>query len=333
MLRKPARPRLTRGERTHGRGHGAIGRGLRTDAAAPRPAPASAPIAASSSLGRTEPWPLRPGLSILTSVSGSSRPADPHHDLPPVDVRLVAPESRYEIHDGRLEYVAPADEPHGSRHSKISALLEAYARDEFDVASDMLTRTSETSDIAPDASVFPSARDEATGGRQLEQLAFEVVSTERLSHAADKARRLAERGVRRVFAVDVSRKRAFEWSRDLGTWEILSPKAVIEDSTLAAPLPVQALVDAAKADDAMAAALLAKHNPVIESALAKKRDDGRSEGKLEGKIETLLRILERRGIEVSSDARARITETRDPSRLDAWLDRAITCHHAAELFE
>ena len=71
----------------------------------------------------------------------------------------------------------------------------------------MLTRTSETSDIAPDVSVFPRARDEVTGGRQLEQLAFEVVSTERLSHAADKAQRLVDRGVRRVFAVDATRKR------------------------------------------------------------------------------------------------------------------------------
>ena len=47
----------------------------------------------------------------------------------------------------------------------------------------MLTRTSEKGDMAPDASVHPAAPDPRTGGRQLEDLAFEVVSTERLSAA------------------------------------------------------------------------------------------------------------------------------------------------------
>lgn len=193
----------------------------------------------------------------------------------------------------------------------------------------MLTRTSETSDIAPDVSVFPRARDEVTGGRQLEQLAFEVVSTERLSHAADKAQRLVDRGVRRVFAVDATRKRAFEWSRDLGTWEILAQSASIEDAVLVAPLPVAALVEAAKADDAIATALLAKNNPVLASALVEQR----SEGKIEGKIETLLRILEVRGVTLSGEERERVVATRDAAQVDAWLDRAVVCRDAAELFE
>jgi Uma2 family endonuclease len=127
--------------------------------------------------------------------------------VPAVDARLVAPESRYEVDEGRVVYVAPADEPHGSRHSKVSALLEAHVRGDRDVASDMLTRSSELSDVAPDASVFPRARDPRTGGRQLEELAFEVVSTERLNEAGAKARKLAGRGVRRVFAIDVVRHR------------------------------------------------------------------------------------------------------------------------------
>src|SRR4051812_26051938 len=128
--------------------------------------------------------------------------------LPDVDERLVMPETRYEIIDGKVTYVPPADEAHGTRHSKISAILEAYAADGYDVASDMLTRTSTKGDMAPDASVFPVARDPETGGRQLDELVFEVVSTERLSHAGKKARSLAARGVRRVFAIDVERRRA-----------------------------------------------------------------------------------------------------------------------------
>lgn len=64
--------------------------------------------------------------------------------------------------------VSPADEPHGTRRSKISALLEAHAREDFEVASDMLTRTSEFDDMAPDVSVFPK---EATLLRWLSEAA------------------------------------------------------------------------------------------------------------------------------------------------------------------
>lgn len=246
-------------------------------------------------------------------------------ELPAVDVRLVAPESRYEVDEGRLEYVAPADEPHGSRHSKLSALLEAYAAADRDVASDMLTRTSEMSDVAPDASVFPSARDPETGGRQLEELAFEVASTERLNHAAKKARKLADRGVRRVFAIDVARKRALEWSRRTDSWQPLPRDAHIEDGAFVTPLAVSALVDAAKADDAMAHALVAKRNPVIERV--------RAEGKLEGKIEALLALLKARHIALTSAERERIVQSRDMQELEAWFDKAIHCPSAAELFD
>ena len=98
-------------------------------------------------------------------------------ELPPVDERLVVPGTRHEIYDGELVYVPPADPPHAIQHSKVSALVEAHAKPEFHVASDMLTRTSRTSDVAPDVSVFPRAPHPETGGRQLEHLAFEVVST------------------------------------------------------------------------------------------------------------------------------------------------------------
>jgi hypothetical protein len=182
-------------------------------------------------------------------------------ERPAVDERLVAPESRYEVEDGKVVYVAPADEPHASRHSKVSAIVEACVADGYDVASDMLTRLTETDDAAPDVSVFPVARDPATGGRKTEELAFEVVSTERLGHAGQKAAKLIARGVRRVFAVDVERQRALEWSPALGTWSMLADSDTIADAVLAAPLPVADLVRAAKSDDPVARALLAKQNP------------------------------------------------------------------------
>lgn len=57
---------------------------------------------------------------------------------------------------------------------------------------------------------------------------------------------------------------------DLDGWRWLDLGASIEDPTLAAPLPVSALVNAAKVDDALALALLRKRNPVIEQALARR---------------------------------------------------------------
>jgi Uma2 family endonuclease len=251
-------------------------------------------------------------------ATASRRPA-----LPAVDERLVMPEARYEVIDGKVEFVVPADEPHGSRHSKVSAVLEAYAASGYDVASDMLTRTSETDDMAPDASVFPSARDERTGGRKIEELAFEVLSTERLSHAAGKARSLAKRGVRRIFAVDVERRRALVWSTATDAWEILPSDGAITDRALSLPLPIHALVDAAKADDAVAAALIAKKNPVIEVAL--------QEARLGGKVSALLAILASRELRVSKKAEKRIRAQRDEAVVDGWLRRAARCTSVEKL--
>src|SRR5512140_2066170 len=138
----------------------------------------------------------------------------------------------------------------------------------------MLTRTSETGDVAPDVSVFPRARDPRTGGRQIEQLAFEIVSTESLGHAGRKAGKLVTRGVRRVFAIDVERARALEWSASLETWSMLEPGGFLEDPVFAAPLPIDALVRAAETDDAVARALLIKRNAVIEAARAQDRAEG-----------------------------------------------------------
>ncbi len=188
--------------------------------------------------------------------------------LPGIDERLVAPESGYEIDEGKLVRVSPSDPPDAIRHSKNSALLEAHVADDFEVACDMLTRLSETSDRAPDASVFPRAPDPDTGGRQIEQLAFEVVNTESLSHAAKKASDLWTRGVTARLRRGRRTLRAFEWSGELGTWRLLDLAESIEDPALAVALPLEALVRAVKADDAIARALLAKRNPVLVAAFA-----------------------------------------------------------------
>jgi Uma2 family endonuclease len=273
----------------------------------------------------------RPAAGRATAKVRSGRPD--------VDERLVMPETRFEIIDGKVELVPPSDEQHGTRHSRVSALLEAYAAAGYSVASDMLTRTSTTGDMAPDASVFPSARDPRTGGRQLEELAFEVLSSERLGHAAKKARALAERGVRKIFAIDVERKSALVWHAKTNTWQILPLDGAIEDRALALPLPVRALVDAVHSDDAVAQALLAKKNPVITSALDRAERKGKSEGqaqgqaqgKAQGRIESLLAVLAARGLKVRKKHEKRIRSTADDAVLAAWLVRAVSCASVDEL--
>jgi len=252
---------------------------------------------------------------------------------PAVDERIVMPETRFEVIDGEVVHVSPADEPHGSRHSKLSALLEAFCAEGYNAASDMLTRTSAKGDMAPDGSIYPSAPDPETEGRQLEHLAFEVVSTETLAAAGRKAASLVGRGVRRVFALDVTRQRALEWSKRTDAWEILPRDGAIDDPALALPLPVHDLVVAARADDAMARALLAKQNPVLTDALdrargageAEGRAEGRAEGGAEGKAEAVLLVLRARGIAVSRADEQAIRRMRDLPTLDRWLAVAATC--------
>jgi hypothetical protein len=245
--------------------------------------------------------------------------------LPAVDDRLVAPDTRYEIWDGELAYVSPADPPHGTRHVQLAALVEAHTGTAFEAAADLLTRTSEIDDVAPDVSIYPAAADPETGGRQIEQLAFEIVATSSLARTGAKAAKLIGRGVRRVFAIDVERSRALEWSAALARWTELDATGHIEDPALEVALPVDALIHAAKADDAVARALLARHNPVIEAARARDRAEGALDGRARGLAEAVVALLTLRGIELQPVHRARIADERDPERLHRWLARAATC--------
>jgi flagellar biosynthesis/type III secretory pathway protein FliH len=276
----------------------------------------------------------------MNVVSSSRAPSK----LPPVDAHIVAEDSGYEIVEGRLVAVPPAHEPHGERHSKVNALLEAFVTDAYNVACDMLTRVSETSDIAPDASVYPIARDPATGGRLLEVLAFQVIATERLAHAAEKAALLVARGVRRVFAIDVERHRALEWSPETAGWQVLADAGTIEDEAFVAALPIEALVHAVKADNAIATALLAKNNPVLAAARAKIREEGlergREEGLERGREEglaaarrSLFEILRSRALAVTLDQQARIEACRDVDVLGRWIIRAALAASADAVFD
>ena len=250
-------------------------------------------------------------------------------DLPAVDERLVAPGSGYEIIDGVVVPVPPALPPHATRQSKIASLLEAYTRPEYDVATDMLTRTSRIDDLAPDVSVFLREPDRVTGGRRLEELVVEIISTQTIANAATKAAKLSVRGVRRVFGIDLERNRMLEWSRDLGTWSIIDAAAHMVDPVLALPLPYAALLDAGRTDDAVARALLAKRNPLIVESHARVRIETR----IQTLIEAILAVVASRTVAISAAERALILAERDPARLARWLAAAGTCVDVTSLLD
>jgi Uma2 family endonuclease len=256
---------------------------------------------------------------------------DTIEELPPIDERLALPEAGYEIIDGVVMFVPPALPPHAERHQTISVLIGTHVHRNFKVAIDMLTRTSKIDDIAPDVSVFARAPDPQTGRRQLEQLAFEVVSIESMGHATKKAAKLADRGVRRVFAIDITRRRVVEWSRDAETWRVLDVRGVIDDPTLAVPLSVTALLEAADTDDEVARALIAKHNPVFEAEVARTHEQGRAEGRAEGRVEAIVELLAARGLACSAEQRERILRERDSERVSDWMRRVSTCFSVEDL--
>lgn len=253
--------------------------------------------------------------------ASARRKVDPR---PAVDERLIVPGTRHEVVEGQVLFTPPAGEEHGTARLDLAYLLGSYVVSTHRGAVDMLTRTKEVGDHAPDASVFSRERDAQTGGRKLEELAFEIVSEQAMSVPTAKARDYIERGVRRVFCIDVGKHRAREWSREEDGWQDLSPDAFIADPCFVKPLAVRALIDAALVDDTVAEGLIAKKNRVIERAVAASARKAMAEA--------LLLALDVRNISLSNAERALIMACSDREQLDVWMRRAVVATRASEVW-
>ncbi|MFH9075178.1 hypothetical protein [Streptomyces alboflavus] len=64
----------------------------------------------------------------------------------------------------------------------------------------------------------------------------------------------------------------------------------------------------------------------------KLRDEGRTEGRAEERAEAVLRVLQRRGIEVPEHVRQQVVGCDDLDTLGVWFDRSLTVVAAEELF-
>ena len=278
----------------------------------------------------------RPGYSLKApGASGRSLHLPGLGPFPPVDEHLVEPEvTRDEIIDGRRVVAFPAEAPHADQHDRLQYVLHAHVAPGYVSAVDLLTRFDQKSDFASDACVRREGVDPQTGRRHLEDLAFEVVSVQREQNVSEKVPRMHRRGVRRIFAIFLKSRQVCEWSPEgQGSWRPLGPASSIEDSCLAKPLAVAALLDAAAADDAVVQALAAKDNPELLRMKVAERREGEAQGEVRGIAKSILRVLERRGIAVSPEQRQEILSCPDLDRLNHWLDQAALAATADEVFQ
>ena len=274
---------------------------------------------------RSSPTLLAPGAA---QSSHSARAPGRNESLPAVDDRLVAPEAHAEIVDGIVYRTMGANPPHAIEHLHIARVFGDCLAKGYEGAVDMLTRSDEDTDAAPDVSVFPTGPDPVTGGRKLEEIAFEVLDAERLSHTTTKAEKLARRGVRRLFCIRVADRRVLEWSHEHNDWQALEATAEIQDRCFRIPIPVAALVDRVLADDTVARALLAGKNRVLEEALAQSQGKGHKEGTLQSHRKLVLAALAARG-PLTASQRELVTRCDDVSILEGWFGRALRGEDAA----
>lgn len=224
---------------------------------------------------------------------------------PSLNDRLVTPETPYEMLDGRL-ITAPCGPEHGERHMDVGAVLRSHVAPGYRVVVDVLTRVNARSDIAPDISVMRDGTDPATGTRYLEELAFEIKYTQRPGQLTRRATLLAERGVRRIFAVWVKQRKGRivagpvkEWQPGQHAWKELAQAAKIEDPCLRLPLPVRALLDATAADEALTRAVLQSQHPLVQTFAQNHFQ--------KGLCQSLITTCEALGIELSEERLAALS--------------------------
>ncbi|MCP4658758.1 MAG: hypothetical protein GY856_25385 [bacterium] len=243
---------------------------------------------------------------------------------------MIRPElERREMIDGEILQTFPAEFEHAVQNGDLDYLLRAHLAKGYRVATDLVTRHERKADFASDSAVVRDGFDPKTGSRHREELAFEVISEQPKARATRKAPTMLNRGVKRVFAVFVKTGVVSEWVPDeelkkKGRWVDLAADATISHPSLAEPLPVGAILDAASADDTVARALDAKGNPVIREIRDKEKAAGLAEGEIKGKATAILTVLAGRGLHPGDAVRRRILSTTDLATLERWLLKAGT---------
>lgn len=268
------------------------------------------------------------GLRLPSVHEDRPRPAREGH-FPRVDDRLVEPESRQEMVRGELIEAMPANPAHADPHARLDYVTTAHAAPGYIVSTDLLTRFGPKSDFATDVCVRKVGIDPETGARYLEELAFEIVNEQSLRHITVRAEDIISRGVRRLIVIFAKRREVTEWSQDEHRFVPLPLDGVLEDRTLAMPIPNRALLDAAAATAAVAIAVWEQDSP----AIAERKQELRARTRQETRREDLLHILEDRGLLPSAEQCAVIEACTDDEQLARWVRSAGRVGSVAELLE
>src|SRR4051795_13152855 len=305
-------------------GGGVHGRGCNRSAGrAPGPSTNAAISGTMSSMDEK-----RPGMSLKApGASGAPMHLPGRGSSPAGHEHLVVPEiTRDEIIAGRRVVAFPAEAPHGDKQVDLDFLLRSHVAPGYVVSADLITRFAVDSDFASDTCVRREGVDPATSRRYLEEIAFEVVSTQSERNAAEKAQVMHRRGVRRIFGVWVERRRkACEWSAEIEGWSLLEEESQIKDRCLGAPLPVKALLDSGLVRMAVIQALVIQGDPAIQELKEAAKAEGIAKRMVaRGIAESILVVLEARGITVSPAHREEILGCSDVDRLKRWLREATS---------
>ncbi len=247
------------------------------------------------------------------------------HEFPAVDDHLVAVEtdSREELVRGELVIAMPANPPHGDQHTLLDGVILHHVAPGYVPSTDLLTRFGPGSNFASDLSIRKAGKD-AEGHRHLEELAFEVVSTQTRRDMTIRAEEMSVRGVRRVFAIFVDADQRIEdasveeWVASERRWQVLNLDDELRDPTLVRPLPVRALLDAALALDETVKVAEAKGSPRTLQIRAEGKREGLVEGKREGKREAIESLCTALAIPLTPERRATMREI-DEGQLDALV--------------
>jgi hypothetical protein len=235
---------------------------------------------------------------------------------------------------GELFYAAPAHPEHADCHTRLDQVTATHVAPGYIVSSDLLTRFGPKSNFATDVSVRKEGIDPETGNRHLEELAFEIVNEQSLRHITVRAEDIVGRGVRRLIVIFVKKGTVTEWSPAEHRFVPLSLDGVLEDPTLAQPIPIRAMLDAAAARRAVTAAVWAQDDdPWLRERKQALSEQGREQGRTDGQRVALLLMLEGRGLHPNDEQRATIESCTDPEQLERWLRAAGRVASVAELLE
>ncbi len=294
---------------------------------------------------------IREPESPTPSSRAPGRKKDPGIRLPgrrerlAPDDRLATPEAGEEYIDGvRIEVMAGGPE-HADPQCQLSSVVRACVAPGYIASTELLTRTDIGSDFATDVCVRQVGTDPETGGHYLEELAFEIANTQTLRDLEEvRAPKLVACGVRRIFAVLVKKGEVLEWlPAGAGGWKKWTSGQEIHDPVFLQPLTVEAILDAAAADQLVAKALLAKREPYLMEVLEKREEEARSRGEARGRLEGLaegeakglaeaiLRVFKSHSITLDAENRQALLACRDTTLLRRWLDKALVADSASEI--